>query len=78
MKFVGVAVFAVCLIGLVFAAMTTRGSGIAIAVYLLPVMVGGAAIYALGAIVDHLSAIRSNAERQTAAIDAIHAALRDK
>ncbi|NLS07606.1 hypothetical protein HGP14_30550 [Rhizobium sp. P32RR-XVIII] len=62
------AIFVIALGAVVILAASTRGAGMAAIVYALPVMVGGAAIYALGAILTNLIAIREASDRQAAAL----------
>lgn len=68
LKLTGMAVFVVALGAVVLLAVSTKGSGIALLIYALPVMISGAAIYALGAILENLSAIREASDRQAAAL----------
>lgn len=68
LKIVGMATFVLALGAVVVLAAGSRGSGIMAIVYALPVMVGGAATYALGAILTNLMALREAAERQADAL----------
>lgn len=71
LKIIGMAVFVVALGAVVVLAASTRGAGMAAIVYALPIMVSGAATYALGAILSNLIAIRDASERQAAALSAL-------
>lgn len=73
LKIAGGAVFWLALGGAVLAALTTRGAGIMLLIYALPFMISGAAIYALGAILNNLIAIREASDRQAAALAAFFA-----
>ena len=71
LKFIGMATFALALAAVVVLAVGTGGAGVMAIVYALPVMVGGAATYALGAILTNLIAIREASDRQAAALNVI-------
>jgi uncharacterized membrane-anchored protein len=68
LKITGMVIFILALGAVVTLAVMTRGNGIALIVYAFQAMVGGAAIYALGAILNNLIAIREASERQAAAL----------
>lgn len=68
LKIAGGAIFWLSLIAAIAAAMLTRGIGVLLIFYGLPFMLSGAAIYALGAILENLIAIREASERQAAAL----------
>lgn len=70
LKIAGGAVFWLSLGVAVLGAMYAGGSagGIALLIYGVPFMISGAAVYALGAILSNLIAIRIATERQTAAL----------
>lgn len=73
LKIIGGAVFWLSLLvglaGAVFA--PARALGMLLLFYALPFMISGAAIYALGAILNNLIAIREASDRQAAALVAI-------
>lgn len=71
LKIIGMATFVLALGAVVVLASGTSGAGIMAVVYALPVMVGGAATYALGAILNNLIALRAAADRQAAALNVI-------
>jgi len=71
LKIAGGAVFWLTLAGVIVAAITTRGGGVMLLVYALPFMISGAGIYALGAILNNLIAIREASDRQAAALIAL-------
>jgi hypothetical protein len=73
LKIIGGAVFWLALAAGIAVALVTRGSGVAILLYVAPIILSGAAIYALGAILNNLIAIREASDRQAAALVALMA-----
>ncbi len=76
LKIVGMATFVLALGAVVILAASSGGAGMMTLIYALPVMVGGAATYALGAILTNLIAIRAASERQVEFLSDIAAAQR--
>ncbi|MBC7149849.1 MAG: hypothetical protein H5U22_10750 [Rhizobium sp.] len=68
LKIVGMTTFVLALGAVVLLAVNTKGIGVMALVYALPIMVGGAATYALGAILNNLIAIRASSEKQADAL----------
>lgn len=68
LKIVGLTTFVLALGVVVIMAASSSGASIMALFTALPVMVGGAATYALGAILTNLIALRSAAERQADAL----------
>lgn len=78
LKLAGMAVFVVALGSVILIAASTKGAGIALLIYALPAMIGGAAIYALGAILNNLTAIREASDRQATALSRLVMLQEDK
>lgn len=71
LKFIGMATFVLAFGAVALLAAGTKGAGAMAIIYALPAMIGGAATYALGAILSNLIAIREASERQASALNAI-------
>lgn len=73
LKIVGGTIFGLSLLAGATILVASGGRGLAALIYLAPATMGGAAIYALGAILNNLIALRAAAERQADALGNIAA-----
>ena len=78
LKFIGLVVFVLALAAAVLVTLTSREVGIMAWATTLPIMVGGAATYALGAILENLIAMKKAGDRHTELLELMREDLRKR